>query len=263
MEVVATSPVAMLGDEQFEGDFAGWTARDAVEHLIGETYWHTVDWVLTPSAVFYSTTRLDAAKAIVREAGGVIQSEPNGSVIIRHTYPDKIDQLGGAFIAHRISGTENLLEASELIGSYTEINRVIVTTERESGASRHDYKVIKETPTTATVEVYDNRPMARVTLLTTGDLNSVTIGAKQTTTSDIIVEVVEFRNGQARLQHKGIAMLGLKWQYQSLGSVRLEDNALIAENDGYSVAEVTYSTNKVAWQVSNYKPELTQFLITE
>jgi len=51
--------------------------------------------------------------------------------------------------------------------------------------------------------------------------------------------------------------------YQSLGEVSVQGNRLVAQYDGYSVAEVTYTVNTASWQVNNITPELTQFIIVE
>ncbi|MFA6700832.1 MAG: hypothetical protein WCS28_11770, partial [Thiomicrospira sp.] len=174
MEVLAVSPVAQLESVPFDGDLTGQLASATVGMLVDGLDWRLEDWVLTDAAVFYETDKLAVIKAITQAVGGIVQAGQNGLTVARHKYPNPLNTLDTATVDFYIAADTNLIDIAESMVQGKRINRVIVTNNQDDGQSgQHDYSVTMLGATTARIDVYTAKNPQTLTLLTTGNPDTV------------------------------------------------------------------------------------------
>jgi hypothetical protein len=106
-EVTAVSPVALL-DAPFAGSmsfhhFDAIHAREAVELLVGLVSWQLPDWIIPSGRLLLeNVTPLQAVRNIVAALGGILESNPDGSLSARRRHPVSIPQYGAASVAHAL-----------------------------------------------------------------------------------------------------------------------------------------------------------------
>lgn len=69
-------------------------ASAIVEELLGPVTWNLVDWMIPAYRLAAEkASPLDVALQIVQAAGGLLESQPDGSVVCRHRWPTSIENL--------------------------------------------------------------------------------------------------------------------------------------------------------------------------
>jgi len=103
-EISAVSPAALL-----DAPFAGTTtfyrpeatpARTAVEALVGPVDWQLPGWIIPAGRLLLeNVTPLAAARNLVSAIGGIVESNPDGSLVCRRRHPVSIPQYESASLS--------------------------------------------------------------------------------------------------------------------------------------------------------------------
>jgi hypothetical protein len=108
-ELTAISPLALL-DAPFAATIRYYqpgalSARSAVvEFLIGNVDWQLPDWIIPAGRLMMEgVTPLAAARSVVAAIGGIVESNPDGTVVCRRRHPVSIPDYGQAPVAHSCS----------------------------------------------------------------------------------------------------------------------------------------------------------------
>lgn len=268
-DITASSPLALL-DKPFAADIsfqatAPTLARTAVEAFIGVVDWRLPAWVIPAAALtFDGVTPLRAARAIVEAIGGLVESDPDGTVICRPRHPVGVPQYGAAAVAHQFFDND-VLESSERIAPVRGFNRVTVANEQTgaSGASGSPdaLEYVGDDSISGTVRAYPN-PARPVSLVHTG--NPATTIAPQGTITRSETELAEFVSGRARVRYPVAAIVSSDWQATDLGEVTAEGAELKSAVEGYSLLRITYEVSTVNWAVGLDTPdEEVQFVLMD
>ena len=267
MELTAVSPVALL-DAPFAGTIRYYeagavSARAAVEFLIGSVDWQLPDWIIPAGRLMLEgATPLAAARNIVAAIGGIVESNPDGTVVCRRRHPVSIPQYGAATVAHSLFDAD-VMSAQAQIAPMRGYNRVTIANEEGStgtSADRIEYVADADDAYRGTVRAYLASARA-VVLAHTGHPSTViaSLGVVIRTES----ETVEFIEGQASTRYPVTAIVNLAWQHTGLGDVTISGQSLTATTSGYSLLRITYTTTSLNWRVALPIDEEVQFVLVD
>lgn len=266
-ELTAISPLALL-----DAPFAATTryyqpgavsARMAVEGLIGNVDWQLPNWTVPAGRLLMEgVTPLAAARSVVDAIGGIIESNPDGTVVCRRRHPVSIPDYGQAPVAHQLFDADVLANRAQITPARG-YNRV--TLANEDGASgrsadRIEHVADSDDANQGTVRAYlaTTRP---VLLTHTGHPATVIAALGEATRSES--EVVEFIEGRASTRYPLTAISRATWQHTDLGGVTADGQALVATVPGYSLLDLTYTTTSLDWRVTLAAAEEVQFILVD
>ncbi|MEW5972243.1 MAG: hypothetical protein AB1713_00625 [Pseudomonadota bacterium] len=267
MELTAVSPLALL-DAPFAGtlryhEAAAVPARAAVESLIGPVDWQLPNWIIPAGRLMLEgATPLAAARNIVAAIGGIVESNPDGTVVCRRRHPVSIPQYDAATVAHSLFDAD-VISVQAQIAPMRGYNRVTIANEdggAGTSADRIEYLADADDPNRGTVRAYlpAERP---VRLVHTGHPDTVIASLGQVTRTE--TETVEFIEGKASTRYPVASILDLAWQHTDLGTVTASGQNLTAAISGYSLLRITYTTTSLNWRVALPIDEEVQFVLMD
>lgn len=267
-ELTAVSPVALL-DAPFAGtgryyEAAAMQARAMVERLIGSVDWQLPDWLIPPGRLqFDNVTPLTAARNLVAAIGGIVESDPDGSVVCRRLHPVSIPDYATTIPAGSLFDAD-VISARAQIAPRRGFNRLTIANEEGASSShsadRIEYVVDADNPNQGTVRAYLalQRP---VQLVHTG--NAATVIGSQGEVTRTEAELIEFIEGGSELRYPVTAITSAVWQHADLGPVTANQQSLAAAVPGYSLLRLTYTTTSLNWRVALAADEEVQFVLVD
>ena len=265
--LTAVSSLALL-DAPFAGttryyEASAISAKTAVENLIGAVTWQLPHWVIPAGRLLLeNVTPLAAARNIVAAIGGIIESNPDGSVVCRRRHPVSIPQYGFTVPASSLFDADVISVRSQ-IAPMRGYNRVTLANEEGgagSTADRIEFVADADDRYRGKVRAYlsASRP---VVLVHTGHASTVvaSLGAVTRTES----ETVEFIEGQANTRYPVTTVMSSNWQHTDLGVVVADGQSLVAATPGYSLMRTTYTTTSLDWRVALSVDEEVQFVLVD
>lgn len=267
MELTAVSPVALL-DAPFAGTIRYYeagavSARAAVELLIGPVAWNLPDWIIPAGRLMLEgATPLAAARYVVAAIGGIVESNPDGSVVCRRRHTISIPQYGTATVAHSLFDAD-VMSAQAQIAPIRGYNRVTLANDEVgvgTSGDRIEYVADADDAYRGTVRAY--LATARTVVLAhTGHPATVIATLGETTRTEI--ETVEFVEGRASTRYPVTAIVNLAWQHTGLGDVTASGQSLTAATAGYSLLRITYTTTSLDWRIALPIDEEVQFVLVD
>lgn len=266
-EVTAVSPVALL-DAPFAGTMSfhrneATPAREAVELLVGALSWQLPVWVIPAGRLLLeNVTPLQAARNIVASIGGIIESNPDGSLTARRRHPVSIPQYGSASVAHALFDSD-VLTASSRIAPNRGYNRVTIANEEGAQAATSDsieYTADAQDARRGRVRAVLN-PDRSVLLVHTGHPGTVITARGVVMRTE--TELVEFVEGKASVRYAISSITHTQWQHTDLGSVSAEGRTITSSVPGYSLLLLTYTTQSIDWDVALSVNEEVQFVLVD
>lgn len=266
-QITASSPVA-LQDTPFAAEIsfqsgAPMLAEAVVEHFLGAVDWQLPAWVIpSDSIVFEDVTPLQAARSVVEAIGGLIESNPDGSLVCRPRHAVSVPDYDAATPGHQLFDSEVIASSSQ-IAPVRGFNRVTVANEQGasgSSSSPDSLEYVGTDSVTGTIRAYPN-PSRPVALVHTG--NPATTITALGTVSRQETETVEFVSGRASTRYPVAAIVSSAWRVNDLGAVSFDGSALTAAIEGYSLLDITYTVESVDWSVGLDADEQVQFVLMD
>jgi len=265
--LTAISPLALL-DAPFAATIRYYqpgalSARSAVENLIDAVDWQLPDWVIPAGRLLMEgVTPLAAARSVVAAIGGIVESNPDGTVVCRRRHPVSIPDYGQAPVAHPLFDADVLTSRAQ-IAPARGYNRVTLANEEGvsgSAADRIEYVADPDDANQGTVRAI-LAPSRPVLLTHTGHPATVIAALGEVARSES--EVVEFIEGRASTRYPVMAITNAVWQHTDLGAVTADGQALVAAAPGYSLLDLTYTTTSLDWRVTLAAAEEVQFILVD
>lgn len=270
IELSAVSPLALL-DAPFAGavrrfEAGAVSACAAVEGLIGAVDWQLPDWIIPPGRLMLDgATPLAAARNLVAAIGGIVESQPDGSVLCRRRHPVRIPQYGEATVAHSLFDAD-VLSAQAQIAPMRGFDRVTIANEEgQAGPADDRIEYLLDPADGANAR----QGRVRVTLSSPRPVQLVHTGHPSTEVQSLgaitrtEVETVEFIEGRASTRYPVTQILNLTWQHRALGDVSAGGQVLTAATPGYSLLRITYTTTSLDWRVALPLDEEVQFVLVD
>lgn len=244
------------------------SARTVVESLIGPVDWKLPSWNIPATAlVFSEATPLEICRKIVSAIGGLVESNPDGSVICRFRFPVSIPDYETSPVDHVFEDT-SILSLNESISSGTGYNRVVVS--NGSSSSSVDKDILEQDAILdASGNVVSESKRIRAYLATQRPVELVHTGPPST----VIVpkgyqvrshtETVEIIEGKGSTSYNVLELKDTVWMDSDLGVLSVSGKTLSSFISGYSLVQVTYTIASVDWVVSSPLIREIQFVLME
>lgn len=236
-----------------------------VEELIGVVSWQMVDWMLPAFRLSAENAYpLDIANQLVNAAGGLIESQPDGSIVCRHRWPISIAAIANA--------TVDLILYENHIHSITEsptnddlINKVRILDQEATYQDRLEYIPNKingnDDPFNGIMYAYLSPWREGMSIVTTRPskitLGSLSEGIRTISDSnvDFPAEIITFENREGSVKYSVMSLIDFEWLDDNLGSVVITPySTTLTAGDGtyggYSLAKISYATKFLQIPVS-------------
>jgi hypothetical protein len=268
VSVSGLSPLCLMDNDRSDTVTKTWTeaafASDIVEEMIGSVTWNLVDWMIPGGRLSVeSASRLAVAKQVVEAAGGLIESNPDGSVVIRHKWPIAANQLSTDATA-TVIGDNRLFSVSEDQVNNTYINRIRILDADASYRDSLEWVQNEDDWSIGELRAYPSPWRGNLSMRTTRGRPPIWLGS-QTEKTEQLTEIIEFTEGGASVAKPISQLNSVTWMIESLGGVSFQpySTELTAAISGYSLAEVVYTTRYLSSQARSDKETTAQFLLEE
>ncbi|MDH4182641.1 MAG: LamG domain-containing protein [Nitrospinota bacterium] len=266
LSITAISPGAALAFPRAMPITKSWPAvmaRAAAEEALGQPIdWAITNWLIPDSRLaVLAAGPLEVARKIIEAAGGVLQSNPDGSFAARPQFPVSVSQWPLAAPDFILTDDAHNLSARELYRHSQIVNQITIRdSSGDSGQDMTEYVADEADPLKGTLYVYP-RPWRPIALAHTGHaaVGLAPLGMKLLQKK----QLVEFKAGRATVSHPVNSISQVKWQYADLGAVSFSGAELASADAAYSLAWVTFNTRCYAFSVQDTIPETIQFLVME
>jgi len=255
LRITAVSPTVNLASPRATRIDKVWdsaiSARAAAEEILGQTVaWSLPDWTIPAWRLGASAgIPVELARRIVEAAGGILESDIDGTWKARPRYPVHIPDMATATVDHTFTAAADLFAVRESIRRRRRFDRLRILDVDTQAADRIDVEPDPIDGRRATVRAYPWPYRSGLTLRASrGDLRI----ASQGTTTRSETETVEIANGSARTRYPITAITAIEWLSDNLGGLAFEpytDELRTTSGDGYSLARITYTTTAHQWQI--------------
>ncbi len=238
-------------------------ARDAAEDAVGASiFWDLLDWLIPANRLaVYNAAPLEVVRTIARAAGGVVETQPDGSLRVRHRFPVSVSSWETATPDHVLTDVAHNLSISESHRFRTRINRVTIRELRPTAgylSAQVDGRKQGGLNRGRTTFVSGQTPHF---LVHHGP--GVTVSNLDTTSGDLYPDAPQvfqmeedlFFSGtdQARLSRPARSLDSWIWLGSDLGTLTLGSDGmtLTADAFGLAIVRVTYTVEVLAWGLSS------------
>jgi len=246
------------------------SARDLVEDIIGRpVVWNILDWNI-PAYRFAvrGVTKADAVERVVSACGGVLEAEPDGSLVVNYLYPVAMNAMtveGADFV---LTDEDDNLSQQEFLSGEEVINRIRI---RELPSSLSDtIELVKSDDANdrGKLFVYPQPWRDKITVEPTINngavfLTRIGVQSRQET------QEVEFIEGEASLEYPAVSIDVVEWHSASLGAVGGEARTPrvyasdTSVNYGYGLATITYTVEALVYEVQIPVGQSVQFIVVD
>lgn len=265
--VLLDSPRASKTSYSFD---APMMAKDMVEAILGETVtWNLVNWQIPASRVqFQDVVPLEAAKRIIQAAGGVIQSNADGSILVRSEFPIATNIYADATPDHVYTDDSDNISMSEGYEFKEQYNQFRISELDQSQGDQFEWIPSENSVLIGVLRFYPSPWRENVTIRTTEDTPTTVYNQTGIVLRTEIAENVEFRNGTASVEYPILGTPTIEWLSEPLGAVVTTDynTSLTAPkyvNGGYGLAKVTYQVRAIEFAVQGVDGTSVQFIAEE
>lgn len=261
--VEAMSPAVLLGEPYaapVEGELSG-RASVIAAALAGSIplAWQTVDWAI-PAAAWIASgeTPLALLKQLAAAVGAVVQSRPDGSLVVQPAYPVSLPAWPAASPDLTLTETIDCFSTGSTPDHRPGYNRYLVSNQ---GSAADSLRLEESAISTTTKEVrgYQVPWDGFFDLTHTGGdwvvVEPLAIEERQET------ETVEFVAGAGRVRYPLYGVVAAEWQQTNLGTITTsEDGGLTSAIAGQSLLAITYTTRCRLWRVRDGQNEQLQLV---
>lgn len=234
-------------------------ASALVEELIGTVTWNLIDWMIPAYRLAAENAApLDIAQQIVQAVGGLIESQPDGSVVCRHRWPVSIQDFGSSTPDHILEERE-IFSAQESPTNDELIDRVRILDYDAGYQDRLEYVPNKlsddsDDPFNGILYAYLSPWRDGLRIVTTRpsviQLGSLSSGTRSIADSneDYPRETLTFAEGESSTQYPIMSLQNIEWLDENLGGLTFSpysttvQASLLGTYGGYSLAKVAYTT---------------------
>lgn len=242
-------------------------ASSVVTQMIGSVTWNLVDWMIPAYRLAVEdSSPLAVAQQVVEAAGGFIESQPDGSVVVRHKWPIAANFIPTT-VADYTFGDADLFEITEDLGNNDLTDRVRICDAEASYQDQLEFIADETDPLKGVIRAYPSPWRTSLSLISSRTSPPLWLSADSIKTESI-TEQLEFSEGTANTTKPIMQLTSVDWQDSSLGSITYtpytsELTAGMGTTYGYSLAQVTYSYKFMEASVQSDVYEDAQILLVD
>ena len=244
-------------------------ARAVVEELLGSAVdWRIVNWLIPPYR-FAATQQspLAIAKMLVEVAGGVIESNPDGSLYVRYWYPVSAPAFSTTAPGLVLTDIEDNVSQRDRRYKAEVFNSFRVREDNSLMSDRIEWVPDDNDGLNGTLRVYLEPWRTTAELRHTDDITYplLPLGVRAREEED----VVEFLDGEGKLQNPATAIVSYRWESESLGAISLDLRtstvraADTSVNYGYGVATIKYVVETLDYRAQIPADSPIQYIVVD
>lgn len=257
--ITAESPLRLLdlpyvGGQDFTNELAA-EAQALVEEALQDTVaWNVVAWEIPGQRLqITNASPLAIAKSVAAAAGALVTSEPDGTAVVRYTRPVNWDVLDVATPDQVYSDVEHNLSASQSYEYREGFNKFRLRDSEAAYGDQIQWELDEGSTHSGVATVYPSPYRSSWTLRTTSN-QPVVVDARGEQVREH-KQVVEFVGGRASVANPVLSVVSVAWKSAGLGALSFvpysrEITAGTAVNQGYGLAEITYTSKAYEFKVS-------------
>ncbi len=231
-------------------------ASAIVTELLGPVTWELVDWMIPAYRLAAEKSApLDIANQIVNAVGGLIESQPDGTIVCRHRWPTSIadmDSASATTLSEKI-----IYSIAESATNDELVNQIHILDQEATYQDRLEYVANKvgdsDDPYNGILYAYLSPWREGLRIVTTRP-SKITLGSLSEGTRVIDdsnesypAELITFANREGSTQYPIMSLTSLEWLDEHLGSATITpySTTITAGNgtyEGHSLAKVSYTT---------------------
>ncbi len=244
------------------------TARAAVEAILGASVtWDCIDWPIPAGRITAEqAVPIELAQQIVETIGAVIQPDKAGNLVVRDAFRVNIPDYATATPDHVYTDIEHNLSVQETFEPRDDYNRFRVLEGEAGFTDSLEWVPDEDISTGGVLRAYPTPWRTSIQVVHT-DGASVSLVLVGTETRQE-TEVIEFVAGTATLGFPAISLDTVDWKSDALtGLVLNSHEATItcgtSVNQGYGLAEITYSVESINYRSNAPLGSVVQYLIED
>jgi hypothetical protein len=236
-------------------------ARDAAEEALGvELDWQLVDWVVPGGRLaVYNATPLSVVQTIAHAAGGVVETKPDGSLLVRHLFPVAVPDWDNSTPDHILTDSAHNLSITEAHRFRNRVNRVTVrgyqpqsgflsaeVDGRENGLNNGSTSFIPGGTAHFLVHAGPN------VIISGTDATGGTLFPGAAQTYQLTEDLAFSGTDQARLSKPVVSLDSWIWLGRDLGTLTLQPDGVtvVADSVGHAIARVTITVVASSWSLA-------------
>jgi hypothetical protein len=255
------SPAANLATGRAQPVTKTWgaiTAKEVVNELCtsnGVSYdYQLLDWTI-PDGVLASEGEypIEIILKIARACGGIIQSTPSGTLVLKPKYPSSPAQYGSVAPALTLSDTDDFFSIAESKTIKPKYNGVYVMDYQSSSDTMYAIEQIATDPVTSsvTLAVWSYPFKETIDLKTSYILTGLAIESLGIVEEEK-TETIEIIGGNGSVTKPVFNIISAQYEHSvNLGAVSAVNTAVITDTRGQSLLKVTYTTKYHKFKVIN------------
>ena len=260
--VSGRSPAAELANGSaavhFDAGTTSGTLAVSVAGAAGITLdWQTIDWVLPGTEIGSEMdSPMDRIAMLAEAIGAVVQSAPDGTVIVRPRYPVSPSQYESASPESVISDITQIFSISETYEHRSGQNRIDVMDEGE-GNPTYQW----ETSSEGAIRVLSLwiSPWRNVTLKDSGGGHLTAL--YQGIITDALTEEIEIVDGRGSVSKPSFAVSGASWKYVDLGAISIAEGGEVTTGSaGNSLVDVSFHSKRHVWRCEANVPRVQVYI---
>jgi hypothetical protein len=260
LQLKLESPIVMLmspraGQSAYRNETA-MGAKALVEQILGQSVtWEIQDWTIGAGLLAVDSAEpYEVAKQIVEVAGGIIQSNPDGTLVVRYYAPVPMNRLSEGSPDLTLTDIEDIFEVSNSYTYRSGMNRVRVVQGDTSFRDTLDWIPSEEDPTRGVLRVYPSPWRTDVAVHST-DSYTTTVKTRVGTQTETLTEQVVFQNGVANVSKPVASISSVVWLSDSLGNpvhtaYSTSLSASTTVHSGYGLALITYVSRFIEYELA-------------
>lgn len=244
-----------------------------IEELIGHVDYQAVDdYVPAYRLAAENAAPLELARSTMESIGSLIESLPNGNIKIRPLWPIKISLLNNQTADYTLND-DYLFSMSESPENNDWRNQFRILDVETTVQDTLEFVADEEDDLAGTLYAYPSPWRDGLTLRHTRGtpiyLSTLTEELVEMTVnedSEVEPEIIEFQEGQASTRYPMETILSFTWLAVNLGAVSFVAHTkqlTSSAGDGYSLAEIRYTTRRLKARTSSSEYTSAQYLLEE
>lgn len=243
-------------------------ARTAVETILGEVVdWQMVNWSIPAYRIrAEDAIPIELAKEIVNAVGGVIEPKRDGTLLVRPAFQVNIPDYATAIVDHTYTDAEHNLSVNEEFDVRDDYNWFHIIEDTSGLNDVLEWVPNDDISTGGILRAYPEPWRTSIQIIHTDGIAVflAPLGVQQRQET----EVVEFVAGSASLSYPGISLDNISWHSTPLTGLALDTHsstitAGTSVNQGYGVAEITYTVESIEYESNAPLGSIVQYLIED
>jgi hypothetical protein len=272
--VSGISPSALLGEPRAQKITKTWDtsvlALSAVEEVINgyPLVWEILNWGLPPFRLaVQDMTPIEVVQLIAKAAGGVVQTDPDGTLRVRYLFPVRVPDYPTTAEDQFYSDLDHNFSVNEEVGIPEIVNKIRIM-DISPGADQDRVEFVQDPDfgDRGYLKVFPS-PWRETLFVDHTSLPIVSITYVGVRTEQLEPEDIEILESKGSVGHPIYQLNTLEWLYRDLGGIVFEqdknDFNTTNTTDHESLLRITYTTRWLRFDVVAWPEAKVQFLVLE